>query len=117
MSIYFFNGYIENNIELRKIENENINLLDPFCLNSYNAFTSNEYKKEHKKDLNKKYYEEYKEYYKELKKEWQQNNKDKVCNQQKRHYEKYKDEINEKNKNNNKKKIMCAICNKEITYV
>ena len=114
-----FIGFVENKIELRKLENQNFNLNDKFCLNSYVAFKtedeikeySKQYYENNKDEINekmKKYYELNKKQFKEYRKQYYENNKDEIKEKNKKYCEENKDnliEYRKKYRDDNKDKI------------
>jgi len=96
---------IENELEIRQLEQEYITKLQP-SLNSnlaYTGLTREEYIKEYKKQYNEDNKETLKEKNKEYNKEYYKNNRDK----RKEYYENNKKKLLEKLG----EKIMCPICN------
>jgi hypothetical protein len=80
-------------------------------LNMRRAFLSPEVNKEYHKEYNKERYQVNKDLILEQKKEYRQTNKEKICEKNKEYRQTNKEKISEQKK----EKIICEICNIEIT--
>ena len=129
---------IENELEIRQLEQEYIDKLEP-SLNSWSAYTSEEYKKKKNKEKLKEYYQDNKDKLIEKQKEYNKNNKEKIKEKNKKYYENNKNKmimyvkeyrnnntykVQEKRKeyyDNNRDKLLekvnCDICNKFVSRV
>jgi len=96
---------IENDLEIRELEQEYIEKLKP-SLNSYIAYTGLT-KEEYMKERYERNKEENKERVREYMKEYSINNKEKLTEKSKKYYENNKEKI----KQRQSEKIKCPICN------
>jgi len=113
-------------LELRKVEREYIDLLNP-SLNSYNVCASQEDKKEKGKQYSKKYYEKNKEQFKEYRektkeqmKKYREKNKEKRKEYLEKNKEKIKQQTKEHYQTNKEYRIQlytCPICDSKIQLV
>ena len=99
---------VENKLELRILEQEYINKLQP-SLNIRRAYTTEEEEKLYNKEYDKNRYLNNKEKMKEQTRIYRENNKEKVKEIKKKCYEKNKEKYN--------KKVFCELCEKEMSKV
>lgn len=65
--------------------------------------------------IRKQYYDSNKDKLQEYNKKYKEENKDKILLKKREYYNLHKKEINEKKKLKNKERVICDICNKELS--